>query len=406
MSHPRPTHDVPRTQRRRVLAGLLAGAGVVLLPACGGGGGGGVAGVDTGGTGTFAAGRISGVGAGTVTVNGVRYQDSGARITNAEDGSALNSQDLKLGMVVRIRAGATTAGGAGNLPTADATEITVETQVKGPVESKSGPDTLVVLGQTVKVDAATVYDGTTFAGIAVGDLLEVSGFANAAGVITASRIEAEDATDEFRVRGAIANLDTVARTFTIGSATFDYSGAGVRLPPTALANGLFVRVRSRIVQNADGEWIVTRIDLRENEVEDHDEASVEGILVQTGAVLSVNGITINTSRLPAGTALPVGQQVEVEGELVDGVLFALEIEVEDENEEAEVDVRGEVSALDTGARTFVVLGVTFHYTPGTTEENDGTFAADLRNGAMVRVQGILPEGGVGNVEATEVEFGI
>ena len=87
-----------------------------------------------------------------------------------------------------------------------------------------------------------------------------------------------------------------------------------------------------------------------------------------------------------------------------GVLFADEIEVEDEDEEAEVDVRGQVSAVDTGARTFVVRDVTFHYTPGTTEEKDGTFAADLRNGAVVRVRGTLPAGGAGNVEASEVDF--
>lgn len=405
MSNPNAPSTGPRMQRRRVLVTLLAGAGVIVLPSCGGGGGGN-AGVDTGGTGSFSAGRISGFGSGSVIVNGVRYQDSGARITNADDATVLQSRDLKLGMVVRIRAGATTAGGVGNVPTASATDITVETQVKGPVESKTAPDTLVVLGQTVKVDAATVFDGTTFAGIVAGDLLEVSGFADAAGVITASRIESEDTTNEVRVRGAIAGLDTTAKTFMVGTATFDYSGPGVRLPSTALANGLFVRVRANATRNGDGEWVVTRIDLREDDVEDSAEADVEGILVQNGSVLSVAGITINTSRLPAGTVLPVGQQVEVEGEIVDGVLFADTIEVENEVEEAEIDVRGEVSAVDTGARTFVVRGVTFHYTPGTTEENDGTFAADLRNGAMVRVLGTLPAGGVGNVEASEVDFRI
>jgi hypothetical protein len=404
MSDRNASSTAPRMQRRRLLVTLLAGAGVIVLPSCGGGGG--VAGVDTGGTGTFSAGRISGVGSGTVIVNGVSYDASGASIQNADSATALRAGDLKLGMVVRVRAGATTAGTAGNLPTASATDITVETQVKGPVESKTAPDTLVVLGQTVKVDAATVFDGTTFNDIAVGDLLEVSGFADAAGVITASRIEGEDATNEVRVRGTITNLDTAAKTFSIGTATFDYSPAGVRLPATALANGLFVRVRAQPAQNGDGEWVVTRIDLREDEVEDRDEAKVEGILVQNGTVLSVNGITVNTSRLPAGTAIPVGQQVEVEGEIVDGVLFAASIEIEDEDEEAEVDVRGEVSALDTGARTFVVRGVTFHYTPGTTEQKDGTFAADLRNGAIVRVRGTLPAGGAGNVEASEVDFRI
>lgn len=403
MSDPRAPSTAPRLQRRSVLVTLLAGAGAIVLPSCGGGGGGN-AGVDTGGTGSFSAGRISGFGSGSVIVNGVRYENGGARITNADAATVLRPRDLKLGMVVRVRAGATTAGGAGNLPTASATEITVESLVKGPVESRTAPDTLVVLGQTVKIDAATVFDGTTFAGIVVGDLLEVSGFADAAGVITASRIESEDASDEVRVRGAIANLDTAARTFTVGTATFDYSGAGVRLPATALSNGLFVRVRAQPAPNGDGEWVVTRIDLREDDVEDHDEAKVEGILVQDGSVYSVNGITIDTSRLPAGTVLPVGRQVEVEGEIVGGVLIAEQVEAEDEIEEAEVDVRGEVSGLDTAARTFVVRGVTFHYTPGTTREEDGTFAADLRNGATVRVKGTLPAGGVGNVEASEVDF--
>lgn len=404
MSDPNASPNGPRMQRRRVLVTLLASAGVIVLPSCGGGGAGN-AGVDTGGTGSYSAGRISGFG--SVIVNGVRFEDSTARITRDDSASAvLRPRDLKLGMVVRIRASAIAPGGAGSLPSATATDIEVETGIKGPVESRTTPDTLVVLGQTVKVDAATVFDGTSFADIVVGDVLEVSGFADAAGVILASRIEEEDAADEFRVRGEITNLDTAARTFTIGAATFDYSDPGVRLPATALANGLFVRVRTQPAQDGDGEWVVTRIDLREDDVEDHDEASVEGILVQNGSVLSVNGITINTSRLPAGTVFPVGQRVEVEGEIVAGVLFVDEIEVEDEDEEAEVDVRGEVSGLDTDARTFVVRGVTFHYTPGTTEEENGTFAADLRNGALVRVQGTLPSGGVGNVEATEVDFGI
>jgi hypothetical protein len=205
----------------------------------------------------------------------------------------------------------------------------------------------------------------------------------------------------------IANLDTTAKTFTIGAAVFDYSNPAVRLPSTALANGLFVRVRAEVTQTGAGAWLVNRIDLREGvEDEDLDEAKVEGILVQNGTLLQVSGITINTSRLPAGTALPVGRQVEVEGEIVDGVLFAEQIEVEDEDEASGVDVRGEASAVNTSAQTFVVRGITFHYTPGTTEEEDGTFAADLRNGATVRVRGTLPAGGVGNVEASEVDFRI
>jgi hypothetical protein len=390
--------------RRSVLVALLAGAGIVVLPSCGGGGGGGgIAGVDTGGTGSFTAGRISGFG--SVIVNGVRFEDNAARVADDDDeAKVLSPQDLRLGMVVRIQAGPRRAGSGDDLPTATATAISVESQLKGPVESKTAPDTLVVFGQTVKVDAATVFDGTSFAAIAVGDILEVSGFADAGGVITATRIEREGAAGEFKVRGVIAGLDTVAKTFRIGTATFNYAGA-TRLPTTPLANGQFVRVRTQTVKNAGGEWPVNRIDLRQApQVEDRNEAEVEGILVQNGSVLTVNGIVIDVSQLPAGSVPAAGQRVEVEGQFVNGVLVARKFELENENEDRKVDVRGTVSALDTSAHTFVVRGVTFHYTPGTTAEKDGTIAANLANGANVRVRGTLPSTGTGNPEATEIDF--
>lgn len=394
--------DAQPVPRRRVLATLLATAGVVVLPACGGGGGGSsTASVDTGGTGAFSAGRISGFG--SVIVNGVRFEDNAARIADDDDEAKVFAPgDLRLGMVVRVQAGAVTAGSGTVLPSATATAITVESQIKGPVESKTAPDTLVVFGQTVKVNAATVFDGTSFAAITVGDILEVSGFADAAGVVTASRIEKEAAANEFKVRGVIANLNTVAKTFQIGTATFNYASA-TRLPTTPLANGQFVRVRTQTVKNGAGQWVVNRIDLRQA-LEDRNEAEIEGVLVQTGSAFTVNGVTIDVSQLPAGTTLPVGQRVEVEGALVNGVLVARKIEVEDENEDAKVDVRGTASAVNTTAHTFVVGSVTFHYTPGVTREEDGTIAANLVNGATVRVKGTLPASGTGPVEATEIDF--
>ena len=409
MSDPRITHVVPpRVPRRRVLVTLLSAAGVVVLPSCGGGGGGGDAvvgggggGVDTGGTGSFMAGRIAGFG--SIIVNGVRFDDRGARVVDDDDeGRAMGPGDLRLGMMVRVLAGATTAGTGGGLPTATATAITIESEIKGPVESKTAPDTLVVFGQTVKVNAATVFDGTTFAAITVGNILEVSGFLGTNGVVTATRIELEGAANEFKVRGFIADLDPAAQTFRIGTAIFNFSAA-TRLPATPLANGQFVRVRTQTVKNAAGQWVVNRIDLRQPVEDDRDEAEVEGILVQNGALLQVNGITIDVSRLPAGTVLPIGQQVEIEGELVNGVLIAREIELEDEDEEAEVDVEGAVSAVNLAAQTFVVRGLTFHFFAAT-RLDDGTIAANLVNGAVVRVKGRLPAGGTGPIEATEIDF--
>jgi hypothetical protein len=393
--------------RRRVLTTLLAAAGIVALPSCGGGGAGGgggtVSGVDTGGTGAFSSGRITGFG--SVIVNGVRFEDNAARLADEDDeAKVFRPEDLRLGMVVRIRAGRVAAGSGDVLPSATATDITVESQIKGPVESKTAPDTLVVFGQTVKVNAATVFeDGVTFANIAVGNILEVSGFADSAGVVTASRIEREGAANVFKVRGVVAGHDAVARTFRIGTAIFNYSTA-TRLPSTALANFQFVRVRTSTVKNAAGEWPVQRIDLRERE-EDRDEAEVEGILVQINGDFFVNGLEIDLSRLPAGTTPPVGLRVDIDGALVNGVLIARRIELEDGDDDREVDVRGTLSSVNTTARTFVVRGVSFHYTPGVTEVRDGSLALNLVNGASVRVKGILPSGSTTNrVEATEIRF--
>ena len=388
----------PRIPRRRALVSLLAAAGVVVLPGCGGGGGGAggtVGGVDTGGTGSFSTGRVTGFG--SVIVNGVRFEDNAARITD-DEGKVLVADDLRLGMVVSVQAGAIAAGSGDILPSATATSIAVESQIKGPVESKTGTDTLVVFGQTVKVNTATVFEFTSFAAITAGTILEVSGFVDATGVVTATRIEREDNASEFKVRGVISNLG--ATTFQIGTATFLFSAGQL---PAGAANGLFVRVRTQTARNAAGQWVVTRIDMR-NAVEDRGEARLEGILVQNGTALQVNGVTIDTSRLAAGTIPAVGQRVEVEGALVNGVLVARKIELEDEADDREVDVRGTASSVNTTAQTFVVRGLTFHYTPGSVREDDGTIAVNLVDGAAVRVRGTLPVGGAGNIEATRIDF--
>ena len=394
----------PRMPRRLALVTLLAGAGVIVLPSCGGGGGGspaggGTAGVDTGGTGSFSSGRISGFG--SVIVNGVRYEDNAARIADDDDDVVLRSDDLKLGMVVRVQAGPVTPGNGDTLPTATATTITVETQIKGPVQSKTAPDTLVVFGQTVKVDATTVFEeGLTFAAIAVGNVLDVSGFADAAGVVTATRVERENNANEFKVRGVITNLDATQRTFTIGTAKFIFPTAA-RLPAAPLQNGLFVRVRAQTAPDANGNFVVTRIDVRDA-LEDRGEAEAEGILVNTGGVLSVNGITLDVSRLAAGTATGlVGRRVEVEGQLVNGTLVVRQIKADDDA--AQVDVRGTLSQVDTTRQTFVVRGLTFHYS-GQTRVDNGTIASNLNDGSTVRVRGTLSSVAGAPIEATRIDF--
>ncbi len=105
----------PQLSRRQTLLALI---GTALLPACGGGTD--VAGVSSGGTGSFTTGSITGLG--SVIVNGIRYDDSGASISL--NGASGSPDALKLGMVVRIQGGAVTAATLpGGLATATASSI-------------------------------------------------------------------------------------------------------------------------------------------------------------------------------------------------------------------------------------------------------------------------------------------
>ena len=74
--------------------GLLAALAIV---ACGGGSD--LAGVGSGGTGSFSVGTITGFG--SVFVNGQRYDDVNASVSD-EDGPR-NRADLRLGMVVTVQ---------------------------------------------------------------------------------------------------------------------------------------------------------------------------------------------------------------------------------------------------------------------------------------------------------------
>jgi hypothetical protein len=80
MSTPTTLADIaPLTAPRRLLRAVCTLSTAALLLACGGGGG-GIAGVGTGGTGSFSVGTVTGFG--SVFVNGVRYDDDGARLVD------------------------------------------------------------------------------------------------------------------------------------------------------------------------------------------------------------------------------------------------------------------------------------------------------------------------------------
>jgi hypothetical protein len=371
-----------------ILFGVLAG---LLLASCGGGGGGG--GSTPQATTTYAFGRIAGFG--SIVVNGVHFDESAARILD-EDGVAHASGDLRLGMVVELDADDHDR----------AHHITFFGLMRGPVESVA-TDSLVVLGQTVAVNATTVFDPSLAGGIAAikpDMVLRIFGMISPSGSYTASRIEPSHA-DSYALLGFISAIDTTAKTLNIGNALIDVSALSL---PNSLAVGDLVRVKLQTTQ-VNGAWVATALKSGNRRPHEGDHAEVEGIITDftSTSAFSVNGLPVDASgaSFPNGTTGVVkGAHVEVEGAVVNGVLVATKVEVEDENEmkDAGFEVRGLIDSVDSTHSTFVVHGVTVSY-GGDVMFKNGT-AADLKIGAKVEVKGTLAADGT-TLNATRIQFG-
>lgn len=388
----------PRLNRLNL---MLAAAGCAALVAACGGGGNDAAGAGEGST--YAAGRIAGFG--SIVVNGVHYDETRANVTDDDDGSSRSASALKLGMQVEVEArGFDDKGGT---PTATATSIGFSSLVRGPVESLAA-DGFVALGQTVKVTATTVYDESItggLAGITVGTVVKVYGTLDAStGVYTATRIEAGPA-NEYRLRGVVAAVDATAKTLTIGSAVIDTSRVNV---PAALKAGDRVRVKLSTTRNSAGQWVATELRTPVAKVRSSERAEVEGVI---SSFTSATRFTVDTTPVDATNAvfedgrsgLAAGVRVEVEGALVDGVLVATKVKIEDEHEDEAkgFEVEGAISAADATAKTFVVRGVTVSY-GDTTSFRNGT-AANLLVSQRVEVKGALGSDGR-TLAATSIEI--
>ena len=343
------------TRREGLMLTVLGSA--MLMAGCGGGGGDGAT-TTVGATGSSATGAITGFG--SIIVGGVRFDDSAARVQD-DDGASMNSGDLKLGMVVSIKCGKKTDDGNGVRAKAD--NIEVYSELQGPVDSKAADlKSIVVLGQTVNISATTFFeDGLSLATLAVGDVVEVYGFVDPVNnTLTATRIERKANAKVYKLQGAISALNTTAKTFNIGTITISYLTAEVPAS-LILKDGLVVRVRLAITPPT-GIRTALRIRKFEMQKEEQYEAEVEGIITAftSTSVFSVNGLPVDASTAffegnKAGVKL--GARVEVEGSIVNGVLVAKKVELEEGENLLKFELYGTPTALDTTAKTFMLRGV-------------------------------------------------
>jgi hypothetical protein len=390
----------PRRPWRLTLASALLAA-ATLLSACGGGGD-VIGGVGTGGTGAFSTGAIRGLG--SIIVNGVRYDDSAASVTD-DNGNSSGRDSLKLGVVVEVQ-GDDIVTPATGLPTSNARSVVFRSEIKGPASSVDlAAGTLTVLGQTVTVSASTVFDlnlPNGLASVTAGQLVEVYGFVDANGVYQATRIEGEDSTSAYKIRGKLSALNTGAKTFQIGAAVIDYSAISFNF---TLVNGQTIRVELATTPNALGQWVATRLNSATalgNAASSAASVELEGVVTSVASARSfvVNGVSVDASgvsNFPAGVV--VGAVVEVKGKLENGVLVARRVELEDDDDR-EVEIKGNIAALNTTAKTFEIRGVLIDYSGATFKDGvEANLSVDVR----VEIKGSLNATGT-VVTATEVEF--
>lgn len=301
---------------------------------------------------------------GSVVVNGVRYDTSSASIF--VDGQPATQGDLRVGQVVVISGEVDD-----NQTTGTADEIHFDENVKGPVQSidmVSGQ--LVVLGQTVITGPDTSFDDNiqpaSLAGLAIGDLVEVSGQTMADGSIVATRIERKPAGTAFEVHGTVTNLDSVNLRFTINALVVDYSVAILNdFPGGQISNGDFVEAKGSTL-DANGALSASEVEFKGLPV-----TGITGLYVELEGFITrfvsaqdfdVAGISVITNAstvFEGGVAADLGLnvKVEVEGELnANGAIVAEKVDI---RRAKAVRATALVDSVNVAGNSLVMLGITF-----------------------------------------------
>ena len=375
----------------------MASLTVLMATGCGGGGGGGSS-SSTGGATVFSAGPVTAIG--SVTVNGIKFEDTAADITG--DDSPKTLADIrKVGAVLRIRGRLNADGMSG---TADRIEI--ENELRGPIGSITLPDTFVVLGQTVVVDGGTTFADTTgLTGadpLAVSEFVEVHGARDAAGHVRATRVERIGAPGVDELRGFItAKTGVASGTVTIGGADFTFDGSTVIVPAGAAFDvGTLVEVH--LVGTAITRLEVEDLDESQLNPTEGTESRIEGLVSGFTSLASpffVAGqeVMASSAKFEGGVAADLANDVKVEakGIMSGGVLVASEIEFEDSIRIQSVVQSGGVTAGSPGS--FEMLGLTIAVT-GSTVNQQG----DINPGDSLEIRGFLNVDGQ-SITATRID---
>jgi len=389
---------------------LLVVGSIALLAACGGGGGGSNSAPPvTSANQTVVAGTVTGLSG--VTVDGVSYGDNATSVAMDVDPRAATPAtmaDVKVGQQVEVQVDANN----------QATTVLVRANVIGTIDSINlTASSFTAVGQTIDVVAsgagATMFEGVNgLAGLNVGDLVEVHGTLDSSGNIVATRVELKPSDGVVRVRtsGFVSNLDTTAKTFTLGALTIDYSSATLVPPDATLANGVLVFVFSDQLPSG-GKLVAKAIRVAREPALGGHHVIVSGLVTNAssdGKTFMVDGISVDASAAqvngpnnPTLADIKDLVLVRVEGTLNGSgsslVLDATSVTIIPASDQRVILLVGQVTDF-VSASSFQVRGTPVDASTATFVNGSAT---DLKNGAFVIVKGHI-NGAV--VQADQVTF--
>lgn len=192
-----------------------------------------------------------------LSVNNVRY--NAASVTVTINGQPATLSDLRRGQLARVTGRIFIGGDSGSANT-----VRFDANLIGPISYlDDGNSRMTVMGQTVRTDSDTLFshgiDPMSYAGLAVGDTVQVSGFRNSAGDLRATRIDLDNAAAEYQIIGRINSVDFASLRFSIGALSVDYDSALlISLPGGAPASGMKVKA---IGSMANGMFEAERLEL-------------------------------------------------------------------------------------------------------------------------------------------------
>jgi Domain of unknown function (DUF5666) len=355
-----------------------------------------------------AIGAISGFG--SIIVNGVRYDDSAAKVMD-DNGTSRSTNSLGIGMMVELK-GRVRDDGTG---TGSASDITLFSELQGPISNLNiAAGTFTVLGLNVSVSAATAFqDVSGLSALANGNIVEVYGLRSGTN-IAASRIEKQSpvaGATVTKLRGQVSAVNTASNTFTVAGVTVNFANAVVTPNAAAIANGSFVKVSS--TTSSTGNTLtasrVNVIGARQFALADGAKSEIQGLVSNfvSASQFTVAGVTVNASNATfvRGTAatLANGARIEIKGSVANDVLNARLVKFEDGSGVDEFRLFGVVSNF-VSLSNFVVRGVTVDASATGILFERGT-AAQIANGSTLEVEGSLLSTANGSIlKASKVKF--